>query len=99
MTPALFKELDANLEKLIDAGDESAARQYLVDHYIDFPLDVQDKIAFAFFTEAVDAAEEEDAVVSAVQEEGISIMRFLSQVKREIADAQRVNTLRAQLAA
>lgn len=98
MTPALLKELTANLEQLIESGDEQAARKFLTDHYIDFPLDVQDKIAFAFFTEAVDQAEEEEAVVESVQTHGIDIMRFLAQTKREIATAQRINTLHAQLA-
>jgi len=97
MATKTFEELYAELMDLIEAGDEAKAREFLTDHLTEFPEEVQNKIAFAFFEEAVVNQAEEETAIRDFQKEGIETMTQLEKLKKGLENDQKVQDLRKDL--
>lgn len=97
MSTTTFEELYTELMNLIEAGDEAVAREFLTAHLTEFPEEVQNKIAFAFFEESVLNQVEEESAIREFQEEGIETMSQLKKLKKGLEDDQKIQDLRKDL--
>ncbi len=90
---ALFKEFD----RLVASGDEAAMRAFLVDHLKEFPKELQDKITFAFFAEAVTKQGAEASAVPEMQQEAGDALAMLLGARKELENEARIGELKEQL--
>jgi DNA polymerase III delta prime subunit len=84
MTQSIPKALREEFIKLVQKGDEAKARQFLVDHFKEFPESTQDAILTAFIEEAVTKKNREESAVASFRKEGLTNMEALGQAKKEL---------------
>ena len=89
----MFEQLDL----VITAGDEEAARKFLVDHFKEFSPNTQEEITFAFFTRAVNDQTTEIANISDTQKQSGYALRLLLGVQKELENETRIQELQGQL--
>ncbi len=65
-----FEELQQHISVLIDQDDEAVLRRFIVDHFKEFPRDIQGKLLATFLEETIDAQKGEEKI-EALQREGI----------------------------
>lgn len=58
-------DLNEQLQSLLDSGDEAGARKLVIEHFKQFPPEIQQRFAVDLFAEALDARTE--ATEAAVQ--------------------------------
>ncbi len=90
----LYKEFLA----FVDKGDEVGARKFLIDNLTKFPKDVQDKLAFAFFEEALTDEAKSIEDIAAVQKQGLEAMNQIDKAKKNIEDKAKIEALKVKLA-
>lgn len=93
----MHKDLYSEFLELIEKGDESAARAFLVDHFVEFPEDLRQRIAFSFFAEAV--AKETDVIqaTTSIKQEGADALATLLQAKKELESMAQIDKLKQSL--
>ncbi|OGG80666.1 hypothetical protein A3A39_03160 [Candidatus Kaiserbacteria bacterium RIFCSPLOWO2_01_FULL_54_13] len=84
MTP---EELRKQLDVLLEAGDEKALERFVLDHFTEFPEDVQGKLALSFYTDALEK-EAADGKVMDIQEKGLETMRKLKEMKEALSSKE-----------
>ena len=99
MTNAITTELYEEFLRLAEAGDENAARAFLTDRYKDFPEEMQEKVMFAFFSEAVTKRAAEIEGVTKIQQEGMEMLTKLIAEKKKLEDQLRIDDLKKTLGA
>ena len=82
------EELLAEMERLVEAGDKQALERFALDHFIEFPEDVQGKILSGFLSETLEA-EGSEAEIAGIQKEGLETMKELEEIKALIAKGDR----------
>ena len=92
-----FTELYDKLNVLIEAGDETAVRAFLIEHIKEFPEDLQKKIAFEFFSNALDKKVESATRNAQIQQEGLDAIGEIEKVESKLKDQQKLAELRANL--
>lgn len=92
-----ISDLYKTLTELIEAGDEQVVRDYILDHLKEFPEDVQKKIIFEFFDDAVDKSIEANTQKSQLQKEGLSAIAEIEKVEKTVKDNQKMSNLRSSL--
>jgi len=99
-TDALYE----SLEKLINAGDEAAARAYLADHFKEFPEDSQKEITLILFEDAMneyaEAVEERQAFIEDATQtlDNLANLRgLLEKRKAELTDEGKLGDVRKNL--
>ena len=80
-----------------DKGDESGARKFLVDNLTKFPQEVQDKLIFAFFEEALMDETKGMKEIAEIQKQGLAAMSQIDKAKRILEDKIKEKDLRDKL--
>ena len=86
-------ELHNEFDSLMERGDESAARQFLVDHFSEFPEDTQAELIFALFEEALVREKESVDALRGAEKDLASDLDTLSKAKRILEDKLKVKDL------
>ena len=81
------EELLAAMEKLAEAGDEKAMEAFALEHFQEFPEDVQGKILFEFFGQALER-EAGAAAIANLQQQGLEALDELQKVKDEASKGE-----------
>lgn len=97
MTNEIAQELYSEFTKLIDAGDEQGAKDFLADHFGEFPEDVQAKIAFAFLKEEITHNADEATVVEGVQKQAMDTISALIKQGKDVENNMRIDELKKEL--
>ena len=97
MTNQTVAELYKKLTDLMKAGDETAARAFLKEHLNEFPKEMQEKIVFEFFEEALDKQVETEELMSEVQEKGMETIADIDKARANIEEKQKLNDVRKDL--
>ncbi len=82
----------------LDKGDEAGARKFLIDNLQKFPEDVQDKLTFAFFEEALMKETKGMKEVAEMQEQGLEAMNEIDKAKKILEDQIKAEGLKNKLA-
>lgn len=81
------QELLAHLEKFAAAGDEKAFESFVIEHFEEFPEEVQGKLLFGFFSETVEK-EAGNAAIAQLQQQGLEALDELAKIKEEASKTE-----------
>jgi ferritin len=95
-TPTL-SDLYKQLGDIADTGDEQAFRTFLTDHFNEFPEEIQKKIMFEFFSEALTAKVQNISQNAQIQQEGIEAIKEVEKAEKLLTDQQRLADLKSSL--
>jgi hypothetical protein len=92
-----FEGLYNEFLSFVNKGDEAGARNFLVENLQKFPEEVQDKLTFAFFEEALtDEAKKDEGVVK-MQKEGLEAISQIDKAKKILEEKAKIENLRSDL--
>ncbi|MES2314847.1 MAG: hypothetical protein V4524_02835 [Patescibacteria group bacterium] len=97
MNNQTISDLYSKLTELVEAGDESAVRAFLADNIKSFPEDVQKKIVFEFFADAVDKKLDTDTQIAQIQKEGMDSLGEIEKAEGGLKDQEKLSNLRSSL--
>ena len=97
MTTSNTTALYNKLIELFEASDEKAAKSFLAQHVKEFPEDIQKKIVFALFEDALESKADTDARVAEIQQEGLDAIKSIEDKENTFKDKQKVSKLRSLL--
>jgi len=97
MSSTNITDLYNKLNELIAAGDEAAARAFLVEHLKEFPEDVRKKIVFEFFAEAVDAKIDADSNKARIQKQGMAALKDIGDAEEALKSKDKISNIRSSL--
>jgi len=89
----LYKEFLVYAEK----DDEAGARKFLIDNLQKFPEEVQDKLTFAFFEDALMHDAKGIKEIADMQKEGLEAMSQIDKAKKILEDKIKIKNLRSKL--
>lgn len=92
-----FLDLYNEFLTYVNKDDEAGARKFLTDNFKKFPQEVQDKLTFAFFEEALTNETEGMEEISELQKEGLEALSQIDKVKKIIADKLKIKDLKSKL--
>jgi len=92
-----FSNLYDEFMVYVDKNDEEGAKKFLLDNFQKFPEDVQDKLTFAFFEEAVKDEAEKIKSVGEMQKQGLEAMSQIEKAKKALEDKKKEEDLKANL--
>jgi hypothetical protein len=75
-----LEELREKINPFIDQEDEQGLERFVIEHFKEFPEDIQGKVLAAFVEEAVDKREGESSIEK-LQKEGMEAMTKISALK------------------
>ena len=81
----------------IEREDEQGARNFLVENLQKFPDEVQEKITFAFFEEALKKETGDKNKIAQMQKQGLNALGQISKAKKVLEDKAREEDLRSSL--
>ena len=81
----------------VDKGDEVGARAFLIDNLQKFPEEVQDKLTFAFFEEALMGETKEIKEIGEIQKQGLNAISQINKAKKILQDKIKIINLRSSL--
>jgi hypothetical protein len=81
------EELLAEMERLVEAGDEKAYETFVLEHFKEFPEEVQQKILMGFFTETLDRQTPADDIAE-IQKQGIDALEKLQAIKDSVGKSE-----------
>jgi hypothetical protein len=81
----------------VDKDDEAGARKFLIDNLTKFPEEVQEKLTFAFFEEALMNDVKTMQAVTEMQKEGLEAMSQIDKAKKVLEDQLKIKDLRDKL--
>ena len=73
-------ELRSQINSLIEIADENAIDRFLLEHFTEFPEDMQKKALFSFYADAL----EEEANIANLQKEGLETIEKLEAIKTSL---------------
>ena len=82
---------------ILSSGDEEAMIAFLETHMKELPEDLQEKITFALFEDAVVTQAEEDGLLVEAQKKGLDILKKLEQAKKTFEDDRAVQEIKEKL--
>ena len=88
-----FAQLYDKFLEVMGRGDEAETRVFLVEHFEEFPEDVQNEIFVSFLEEGLERTREEMELVEGVQKDIIKNAQVLERVKRILEDKLKVKDL------
>lgn len=92
-----FEEAYEKLIEVVNVGDEEKAKDYLTEHLNEFPEEIQNKIIFSFFEEAVASQAEEEEALNKFKKEGLESLNTLQKLKKGLEEDQKIQNLRKGL--
>ena len=90
-------ELYNTLLGLIKAGDEKAARAFLVEHLNEFPEETQKKIIFEFFSEALDNEVESGTQKTQIQKSGMDLIEEIQKTEKTLSEQKKAVDIQIDL--
>ena len=81
------KQLFAEIDKLVDTGDQKALEKFLIDHYEDLPENMKGELLLSFYEESLQK-EADEARVASMQQKGIAALEALSSMKEPKKEAE-----------
>lgn len=97
MVTANFIKLYDEFRELTEKGDETNARQFLIDHFAEFPEDVQGDIVVAFFEEAITDTSKETEALDKIREDTLEEVKAMEKLKRVLEDRLKVLELESKI--
>ncbi len=92
-----FSNLYNEFMVYVDKNDEAGARKFLVDNLTKFPKDIQDKLTFAFFEEALTDEAEGIENIAEMQKQGLEAMDQIEKAKKVLKDQAKIEDLKTKL--
>lgn len=92
-----FLDLYNEFLTFVDKNDEQGARDFLIKNLQKFPTEIQDKLTFAFFEEALINEAEGIKNVAEIQTQGIDALNQISKAKKILEEEKQVEDLRSKL--
>ncbi|MBI2631286.1 hypothetical protein HYW73_03700 [Candidatus Nomurabacteria bacterium] len=92
-----FENLYSEFLGYAERNDEAGARKFLIDNLQKFPEDIQDKITFAFFEEALQGETAGVKEIALMQKEGLEAMNQIDKAKKILEDKIKERDLRSKL--
>lgn len=80
-----------------DKDDEQGVRNFLVDNLQKFPGEIQDKLTFAFFEEALMDTAKEIKDIAEMQKQGLGAMSQIGKARKILEDEIKIENLRSNL--
>jgi len=96
-TNSATKSLREELMKIVDTGNERAAKDFLIDHLQEFPEEAQIKIISAFFFDALEKESETIEKRAALQKEALATLANIEKIERKLADEKKKIEIREKL--
>ena len=75
-----FEELKEKINVLIDQGDSAALERFVIDHFQEFPKEIQGGLRAAFLEDSIDKQRGE-AAIEQLQKEGMEAMQKIAALK------------------
>ena len=91
------KDLLDSFMKVVDKGDERAAKDFIIDHLDDFPAQTQQKIVSAFFFDALEKEANEIERKAALQKEVLSAFADVEKAEKGLNEEMKKSELKAGL--
>lgn len=92
-----FEDLYNKFLAYVDKNDEEGARKFLIDNLQKFPEEVQDKLTFAFFEEALMDETKGIKDIAEMQKQGLEAISQIDKAKKILEDKRKIETLRSDL--
>ena len=81
----------------VNKGDEAGARKFLVDNLLKFPEDIQEKLTFAFFEEALTDEVKGTEEIAEMQKGGLEALNQIAKARKVLEDKVKEEELRSKL--
>ncbi len=81
----------------VEKDDEAGARKFLVDNLQKFPEEMQEKLTFAFFEEALMDKTKGMKEIAEMQKEGLEAMGKIDKAKKNLEDQIKIKNLKDKL--
>ncbi|NQV13441.1 MAG: hypothetical protein HQ530_04020 [Parcubacteria group bacterium] len=82
-----FDELYKELKGLIAKGDEAKVKSFLVEHFEEFPKEMQDNLIMLFFEESLSKiVGGQDQAVADFQQQGLAAIKDMEATKKGLED-------------
>jgi len=92
-----FSDLYNEFMVFVEKGDEAGARKFLIDNLQKFPEEVQEKLTFAFFEEAMTNEAQGIKDVAQIQEQGLEAISQIEKAKKILEEKKKIEDLRQNL--
>lgn len=92
-----FSDLYNEFLVYVNKDDEQGARKFLTDNLQKFPEELQDKLTFAFFEEALMSETKDMKGIANMQKQGLDAISQIDQVKKILEDEKKIEDLRSNL--
>lgn len=93
------QDLYTDFYKLVQAGDESSAREFLTEHFADIPSDMQEEMLFASFKDAVNAQAEAVRSIASIQKKGLNALKELVKTKKDLQTESKILDIKKTIGA
>lgn len=93
----IFIDLYNEFLVYVNKGDEAGARKFLLDNFKKFPEEVQDKLTFAFFEEALIDKAKGIKDTAEIQKQGLEAMSQIEKAKKVLEDQIKIKDLKVKL--
>jgi len=93
----IFSDLYKEFLVYVERDDEAGARKFLIDNLQKFPEEVQDKLTFAFFEDALMHDLKGTEELAEMQKEGLEAMNQIDKAKKILEDKIKIKDLRSKL--
>jgi len=98
MTNTDFSLLYNQIREIAKNKTEEELKKFLVEHIKEFPENLQKKLVFLFFEEALSqTASDADQVVYEIKKEGLKIANELKQQHNELEDKSKAKKIKESL--
>jgi len=92
-----FSDLYNKFLVYVNKNDEQGARAFLIDNLQKFPEEIQDKLTFAFFEEALMDETKGIKDTAEMQKQGLDAMSQIDKAKKILEDKIKIENLRSNL--
>ena len=91
------KSLRDEFMKVVETGNEQAAKDFIIDHLKEFPQEVQTKIISAFFFDALEKESDTIEKRAALQKEALAAFADIEKAESKLGDEKKKIELKAGL--
>ena len=81
----------------VNKNDEQGARNFLIDNLQKFPEEIQNKLTFAFFEEALTDKTKDIKDIAEMQKQGMDAMSQIDKAKKIIEEKIKIEDLKSSL--
>ena len=96
-TTAITKSLRDEFMKVVDTGNERAAKDFIIDHLTEFPDEVQTDIISAFFLDALEKEADAIETRAAIQRQALAALADIEQAQKTLTDEQKKREVKKEL--